>query len=202
MKFSTRAILVASLLTLSAPAFAADGGLFIEPSLTYETSDAKIDYPTGFSNSSGSANGAGIGLRVGGHVADILFVGADLRYSKPTYKDSTVNSEAASSAYNYAPVVGVQTPLFGIRVWGAYVLGGELAPEEDKGVQMKFSDPKGYRIGAGIHFLLVSINLEYQDLKYDKTTLEKAGPLTGIDMSGNKLTNKSYIVSVSMPIAL
>lgn len=203
MKLTTKAMLVASLLTMSVPALAVDTGLFIEPSLTYETSNSSIDYPTPLQNSTGSVNGAGIGLRLGGHVADILFVGADVRYSRPTFKDSSNNTEAAATSVNYAPVIGIQTPLFGIRVWGAYVLGGELSPESDKGMQMKFSDPKGYRVGAGLNFLIVSVNLEYQELKYDKTTIKEFGSIPlNADFSSSKLTNKSYIVSVSFPIAL
>jgi len=50
---------------------------------------------------------------------------------------------------------------------------------------------------------MVSINLEYQSLKYDKTTLEKLGPFSvGTDLGSSKLTNNSYVVSVSFPIGL
>lgn len=202
MKLTTKALAAACLLSFATPAFAADGGLFLEPAVTYETSTAKIDYPAPGVNSSGSLNGFGLGLRVGGHVWDTLFIAGDIRYSRPTYKDSNSSGDMAATSINYAPVVGVQTPLLGIRVWGAYVLGGELTPEESNGFQVKFSDPKGYRVGAGIRFLMVSANLEYQSLKYDKTSLEKAGPFAPGTNLDSKLQNDSYIVSVSFPLAM
>lgn len=202
MKKFTTAIFIVSTFAFSSAAFA-ESGLFIEPSLTYESSASSIDYPSPFSNSTGTVNGAGIGLRLGGHVMDILFLAADVRYSRPQFKDSTNNLDATATSINYGGVVGVQTPVLGLRVWGGYVFGGELHPEVSNNVEFKFSDPKGYRVGAGLRILMVSVNLEYQSLKYDKTTLEQIGPFaTNVSLDDSKLTNNSYIVSVSFPLAL
>lgn len=196
------ALLAASLVLITKPIFAAEGGLFVEPMITYESSSSSIDYPAPFSNSTGSVNGAGIGVRLGGHVMDAIFLAADVRYSKPQFKDSTNNLDAASTSMNYGAVVGFQMPMLGLRVWGGYVFGGELSPEESNGVEFKFSDPKGYRVGAGIHVLMVSINLEYQALKYDKTTLETLGGFSAnTNLDSSKLTNNSYVASVSFPIS-
>jgi hypothetical protein len=50
---------------------------------------------------------------------------------------------------------------------------------------------------------VVSLNLEYQDIKYDKATLEEFGPFSsGTSFGSVNLTDKSWIASVSFPIAL
>jgi hypothetical protein len=178
---------------------ASGGGLFVEPFVTYEAgSKTELDWPSPFQNSEGSSEGLGVGARIGGHVADIVFIAADLRYSKPQFKDSTNNMDVGADQYNYGATVGVQTPFAGIRVWGSYILGSELNPQEDNGVDAKFTDGKGYRVGAGIHLAMVSLNLEYQDLKYEKTTIENGGVFAGTELDTD-LTNKSYILSVGFP---
>lgn len=181
----------------------AESGPFIEPSLTYESSSSSIDFPSPFTNSSGSVNGAGLGLRLGAHVMDTLFIAADVRYSRPQFKDSSNNLDALATSINYGGVIGVQTPILGLRLWGGYVFAGELHPEESNNVQFKFSDPKGYRFGAGLRILMLSVNLEYQSLKYDHTSLEKIGPFApNTSLDSSQLTNNSYIVSVSFPLSL
>lgn len=91
----------------------------------------------------------------------------------------------------------------GLRVWGGYVMGGELDPEKDKNVDAKFKDAKGYRVGAGIKLGIASLNLEYQDLKYGTTEIEEAGVFTpGSNYNDVNLKNKSFILSVSFPIAI
>jgi hypothetical protein len=202
MKKTIYAFLIGSVVSMSLPALAADGGLFVEPALTYESSSSSIDYGAPLNNSSGSVNGAGLGLRLGGHIMDIMFIGADVRYSRPQFKDSSNNYDATATSINYGVVVGAQMPVLGLRVWGGYVLGGELNPEASGGTDVKFADPKGYRIGAGIHVLMVSVNLEYQELKYDKTTIEQLGGVNTNTSISNKLQNNSYVVSVSFPMSL
>lgn len=50
------------------PAMAASGGFFFEPMLTYQSSDAKLDYgSTLLNDSTGDADGGGFGLRLGMH---------------------------------------------------------------------------------------------------------------------------------------
>ncbi len=83
---------------------------------------------------------------------------------------------------------------------GRLPLGGDLDPEESGGVDVKFSGAKGPKVGVGFKVLMVSLNLEYMDLKYDTSTLEEAGPVSGeLD---NKLENKVGLISVSMPLTL
>lgn len=177
------------------------GGLFIEPAVTYQSSEMKVTYPSPFSDSTEKMHGFGLGLRLGFHVYDSLFIAADGRYARPTYESSALNGSATADMSNLGVTLGVQTPLAGIRVWGTYLLTGSLNPETINGVDVKFNNPKGYRVGAGIYIAAVSLNLEYQDSKYDSVTVEKAGPITGTfdSVKGN---DKSYILSVSFPVAL
>lgn len=193
---------VANLLFFGSSALA-QTGLFVEPSITYETSDANTDYPAPADDSTGKADGLGFGARVGFHVADIFFLGIDGRYSMPKFEDDSVNYSANAVAYNWGPVIGVQMPVVGLRVWGGYIWDAEINPEADGGYDLKFSKGTGYRLGAGFHFVMVSLNLEYQDMKYDNAALEQAGPFTpGTSFEDVDYKNKSWIVSVSFPIAL
>ncbi len=179
-------------------------GLFIEPMVTYEKGEGEIDYPSPINSSSNDINGFGVGARLGFHVYESLFVGADGRYSMPQFKDSSLNQESDAKAFNYGPVVGVQTPTdIGLRVWGGYILGGELDPEKDKNVDAKFKDANGYRVGAGIKLGIASLNLEYQDLKYGETEIQEVGTFTpGQNFDDVELKNQSWILSVSFPIGL
>ena len=178
-------------------------GLFVEPGITYERGTTKTDWPSPFSSSTGESNGLGLMARVGVHVADILFVGLDGRYSMPNFKDSAVNYSADATQFNWGPLVGVQTPIFGIRVWGNYVVGGFLDPKASGNFDVKLNNPTGYRIGVGGRFLMLSVNLEYQNLKYDSLTLESFGSYNAnSNFSSVKPTNESWIVSVSFPISI
>ncbi len=188
-----------SFFSLASTSASAVGGLFAEPILTYETGNSTIDSPT-FNSSSGTVNGVGIGGRIGFHLSEIIFLAADLRYAKPTYKNSANNMDSTSTSFNHGPVVGIQTPLIGLRVWGSYILGGELNPEESNNVDLKFAGAQGYRVGAGLQLILLSLNLEYQDLSYGSTTVEKFGPFAVNASDNTSLKNKSYIVSVSFPL--
>ncbi len=179
------------------------GGIFVEPMITYESGTTSTDYPAPFSNSTGSIIGFGLGARLGLHINDSLFAALDARYSQPQFKDSSNNLDSAATSYNYGPVIGVQMPGIGLRLWGTYVLGGQLNPKESNNVDIKFDEPKGLRLGVGFHISSLSLNLEYQDIKYSSATLEKVGPFTNSSASNNiNLTNKSYLLSVSFPMPL
>lgn len=178
------------------------GGLFIEPMLTYEKGEADVDLPSPFGSSHSTIDGFGLGARLGFHVLESVFIGLDGRYSKPDYKnnDTDINSEA--SAYNYGPVVGIQMPTpLGIRVWAGYIAGGQMDVDKDQGVDFKFKDASGYRVGGGIKLAMVSLNLEYQQITYNETELSDAGIFSG-STSNVDQTNNSYIFSVSCPISL
>lgn len=182
-----------------------NGGLFVEPILTYEQGETETDYPSPAGNSTGDIDGFGVGARLGFHVYEAVFLGVDGRYSMPTYKDSALDQNTDAEAYNYGPVIGFQTPGdLGIRVWGGYVMGGELDPDKDQDVDVKFKDAQGYRVGAGIKLGIASLNLEYQDLTYKESQIEEVGSFNFNNASTNdvELDQKSWIVSVSFPIAL
>jgi hypothetical protein len=197
-------IIVAAFLTLTscgAIAQNSEMGVFIEPSITYELGDTRISYPAPFSNSSGDINGFGIGARLGLHIYEALFVGADGRYSFPNFKDSSVGYNESAVSTNWGPVIGMQMPDLGLRVWATWVLGGQLDPDGSSNLDVKFNDSNGYRIGAGMRVAFVSLNLEYQKLDYRNTTLEKLGAFTTASVFNSvELENESWMASVSFPL--
>ncbi|MFN3454059.1 MAG: hypothetical protein ACK41T_03810 [Pseudobdellovibrio sp.] len=189
--------------TLSINAHAlSTGGLFVEPMITYEKGDTTTKYPV-FNDSKGDVDGFGLGARLGLHIGEIFFAGIDGRYAMPKFKDSNVGYDAKAVSTNYGPVVGVQTPVAGLRVWGSYVLGGSLNPEKSGNYNFKYDDAKGYRVGAGFYVAAVSLNVEYQDLKYGNATLEELGGFTpGTSFDDVELQNKSWVASISFPVEL
>lgn len=203
MKFKNKlltCIVMSTLLSASAKA-ESSGGLFLEPALTYQTGEMKVTYPSPFSDSTEKTTGFGLGLRLGVHVHDIIFLAADGRFGRPTYESSALGGSGSAELSNLGLTLGAQTPFAGIRVWGTYLISGSLDPAEINNVDVKFNNPKGYRLGAGIYIAAFSINLEYQDSKYDSVTVEKAGPISGT-FDNIKGTDKSTILSVSFPVAL
>lgn len=182
---------------------AADGGgLFIEPGVTYERGDAKLDLPTPFDDDDAKVNGFGVMARVGFHISEAFFLAADGRYSQPTLDNDDYKTDA--TAYNYGLTAGVQMPTtLGIRVWGTWVAGGQMDPEKDENLDLKFQDANGYRLGAGIKLGIVSLNLEYQQLTYKDAELQEIGPFNvGENLNGTEATNDSWIASVSFPFSL
>lgn len=182
------------------------GGLFVEPMLTYQSGTNEVSYPLINNTSDEKITGFGVGVKLGAHVYESVYVAADARYAMPKYDSSAAGVEVDSTAYNAGVTVGMQTPLYGIRVWGTYILAGELNPKAFgsgalEGLDVKFKDMKGYRVGAGIYVKSVSINLEYQDAKFDTTTVEGQGALGG-DYTSVEGKDKSYIVSLSFPVSL
>jgi len=177
-------------------------GLFVEPAVTYESSNSSVTMPAPLGDTTGTVNGFGLGARLGFHFEGIVFAGVDARYAMPTFKDSS-GYNASATEMNYGPVVGIQTPLVGLRVWGSYILGGELNPDKSGSFDVKFSNASGYRIGAGFRVAVVSLNLEYQEVTYKTSTLEQIGPFSpGTNFDSVNLKDKSWIASVSFPIAL
>ncbi len=201
IKMKTSMIIFAAIASM-APLAQADsqGGLFIEPAITYERGDSTVNYPSPFSNSTGTVEGFGVGARFGFHLNEAFFLGIDGRYSMPQFKDSSVQYDAKSVATNWGPVVGFQMPALGLRVWGSYILGGDLNPEKSGSFDVAFKKATGYRVGAGFRITAVSLNVEYQQLKYGQTDLEQSGPFTSLN--GVDLENKTWIASVSFPLEL
>ena len=189
------------ILGLAPKAYANTGGLFLEPALTYEIGETSTDYPAPLSDSTGKAVGLGIGARLGFHINDALFLALDLRYSMPDFEDSSVNYSAKATSSNWGPVLGIQTPIAGLRIWGSYIMSGELNPDASNGTDMKFTEARGYRIGTGIKATAVSFNLEYEVLKYEKAELEQSAAFPpGTTFDNTDLEKKAWLVSVSFPI--
>lgn len=189
-------------LSLCAPVFANEAGLFVEPMLTYERGKADLDLPTPFNSSDSTVNGFGLGLRLGLHVYESVFVGIDGRYSRPKYKNDDTRVDRLANSYNFGPIVGIQMPTpIAARVWGSYIMGGEMDVAQDGDVDYKFKKGEGYRIGGGIKLAAVSLNLEYQDIKYDETELSDASIFSGTTSNAQQ-TNQSVIFSVSFPISI
>lgn len=186
--------------------FLSPGGFFLEPFLDYETADTKIIssqiLPGVTSDTSGTNQGFGIGTRLGGHVWESFWLAADVRYSRTALADSFYGSADADN-FSYGPTLGVQTPWVGIRVYGTYILGGFSDPSEgNMGMNLRFKDLRGYRIGAGVHLAAVSVNLEYHDQKFKTTELQSIGSValrapTSIDTTGT-----GYTLSVGFPLEL
>lgn len=170
------------------------GGFYLEPMVTYQTGEATLNLPAIVGgDQKQDMDGFGAGLRGGFHISQILFVAADARYSWLEFDDFD------TKGWNIGPVIGVQMPKYGLRLWGTYVLAGELEQDETQDLDAKFKDPKGYRLGAGVHVKSVSLNVEYQDLTYDKFEGSTGGGTNTFDSDAD---DKSWIASVSFPIEL
>lgn len=179
------------------------GGLFVEPMLTYEVMDSDINFPSPLNTSQGDIEGIGLGARLGFHASEAIFVGADVRYSLAKFKNSAASYEADAKAYNWGPTIGFQMPEYGLRILGTYVAGGEMDPDADGSIDAKFKKGTGYRVGAGLRVKSFSVNLEYQELTFDETQLEKIGPFSPSDAFGSvELEQKGWIASVSFPVEL
>lgn len=182
-----------------------EGGLFLEPMLLTTQQDTSIktsQLPVITDDTSGTSKGFGVGLRFGGHVSEVLLLGVDARYSKLQMNDSFYN-RADTNEYNVAPFIGLQTPYFGVRLLAGYVVAGENNPDPGvQGLDLKFTEANGWRVGAGIHIAAVSLNLEYQDLTYNATKIESLGSLNANNTTSVDTSNRGYTVSVSFPVEL
>jgi hypothetical protein len=180
------------------------GGLFLEPSLFYEQGTAQVDLG-GFAQPSGELKGAGVGLRFGGHINDVVFLALDGSYSKPKFtdKNSIHNYDADISSWLVGATVGAQTPYYGIRVWGSYIPFGmaKLEGSSEDSPTVRWKDPQIWKFGAGVYVWYVSINLEYMTGKYTKAEVLNTGFLNG-DYSAGDTRRNSWLLSVSFPLAL
>ena len=193
----------AAIVTTSTSAMALSaGGLFVEPGVTYESLDTNINWSAPFSDSTGSSKGLGVSARLGLHVGEIVFLALDARYAKPTFSDSATDASNSATSFNYGPVVGIQTPVVGLRVWGQYVLDGSYDPEKTSFMDYKFDQGSGYRVGVGMHVAVVSINLEYQDLKYKTSIQEFLSTPVNTSLDKADLSSKGFILGVSFPIEM
>lgn len=203
MNFKINFFALFAILSASQLAQAVGSGMFIEPAITYETGKTTTDYPSPFSSSSGNADGFGLGAKLGFHTSEAFFLAVDGNYSMPKYKDSNVTYDANAVSTNWGIAAGIQMPTLGLRVLGTVILGGELNPEQSGNFDVYFKQAQGYRLGAGFRLYAMSLNLEYQQIKYDETILEKIGPYSSNSALNNvRLENKSWIASLSFPLEL
>jgi hypothetical protein len=196
---------VMTLLFVCTPVLAEEnkGGLFIEPMITYEQGDGEIDYPSPFGTSDTTSKGFGIGGRLGFHVHKSVFLGVDGRYSSLELKVDGSDTKSDAKAWNFGPMIGIQMPTtIALRVWASYIMDGQIDPEKDNGFDVKFEDGTGYRVGAGLKLGIASLNLEYQNLTYDKTRIQAVGNFGTNSVSSTSLENNTWIASVSFPIGL
>ncbi len=181
------------------------GGLFLEPMIFAGQEDQTVktsQLPFVAGDSTTDTRSYGVGLRFGGHISEIFLLGLDARYARLSSDDSFY-SRKDSNVYNIAPVVGLQTPLFGIRLLAGYVVAGENNPGEGaQGIDLKFKEAQGWRLGAGVHVGAVGINLEYSDLTYNKTEVESVGQFAANQDFDLDMESKGYGLSVSFPIEL
>lgn len=189
-------LLTSALLLFSVKSMAV--GLFLEPGIFYEKGDNNIDWPSPLSSSTGTTKGFGVDLKLGLHWNSVVFLALDGTYSKVKFENSATDYSADATSTTYGAVIGGQFPVLGLRAWGGYVFGGKLDPDEDGGYDVKFEDPKGLKVGVGFKIFFVSINVEYMDLKYDKSYIEKPTNMS----FDNKLENKVGMVSLSFPLSL
>ncbi|MFM6928920.1 MAG: outer membrane beta-barrel protein [Bdellovibrio sp.] len=171
-------------------------GFYFEPGVFYEKGDNDVQWPAPLNSSTGTTKGMGVDLKLGLHFDSVVFLALDGSYSKVKFENSANNYSADGNSTTYSAIVGGQFPVFGLRVWGGYVFGGALDPDKDGVNDVKFDDPKGLKLGVGFKIFVVSLNVEYMDVKYDKSRVE--APITA-DLD-SKLHNKIGLVSVSFPM--
>ncbi len=180
-------------------------GLFVEPILLYSRDDVTIktsQLPIISDDTSGTSEAAGLGARLGFHLSEAIFLGADGRYSRTRMTDSSYGT-AEGDSYSVGPTLGFQMPDIGVRIWGtALMLGGYDPKPGNQDFDVKFEDPRGFRAGVGFRIASVSVNLEYQDLTYDKTEVESFGLISGTASSDVDFENKGFTGSISFPMEL
>jgi Outer membrane protein beta-barrel domain len=174
-----------------------NAALFFEPGITYQSHETTVDWGGLLGNSTGKNIGTGINLRLGTHLSDIVFVGLDGRYALTQFEDSAGNTNSDAKNMDLAPFVGVQMPIVGLRLWASYVAWGEIDPDSESGFDAQLAKANGLRLGVGFHIAMVSLNLEYQDLKYDDVTVgTPLGSFTASDATAKGLT-----AGVSFPLS-
>ena len=177
------------------------GGFYAEPFLSLGREDSSMRSGS-IAETSGRVDGGGFGARIGVHALESMFIGVDARYARSRIADSFYES-ADGNLYNYGPMIGAQMPWYGARAWASYVLGGEFDPRSGRdGFDVRFRDPRGYRVGAGIHYKSASVNLEWQDLVYDTTNIQSLGRMIAEQDSRIDFVTRGFTLSVSFPVDL
>ena len=175
------------------------GGLFIEPYVSVGQDSSSIEGISAVDNE-GTMRSLTGGARFGIHAWESLFGGLDGRYSRTNFDDTFVG-DVDGNMVNVGPMAGVQFPDFGLRAWGTYVLLGLYDPDSGaQGVDVEFSDPRGFRLGAGYRFEAVGLNVEYENISWKSSNIESAGAVGSLPEID--LDNEGFNVSLSFPIEL
>ena len=182
------------------PSYRERAGLFVEPAVKYESLSTTVEYPAPFRESDQTLQGPGVSARIGGHVGDVVFLALEGNYSRLSSTESGTNYAADGAAYSWGPVLGVQTPWAGIRVWGTYLADGQYDPASNNNVDLKFTDLRGYRVGLGLRVAVVGISLEYQNAAYNTT--EVSSPLFDTVTNSVNARTDGWIAGVNFPISL
>ena len=182
------------------------GGVFLEPFISYETATTQMrtsQLPVVSDDTSGTNQGFGVGGRIGGHIWEALWLAGDVRYARTQLQDSFYQNAEADN-FNYGATLGVQTPWAGIRLWGTYVIDGFSDPAAGVGgLNVKFDDMRGYRIGAGVHLAAVSVNLEYHDTEFGSTSVSGGvGPVRATANTSIDADSRGYTLSLGFPLEL
>ncbi len=195
MKRNINSLMIVLVTVASASAVALErergGGFFLEPALTVESSTTNV------AAADENITNYGLGLRLGGHFSDIFFYGIDGRYSRPKY-EATSGESAEADEYDVGATLGAQTPLWGLRLWGTYLIEGSVDPQAAAGVDRRFSGLDGYRVGAGFRIAAVGVNLEYEEARYDDVTINGTVAPGTADLDGSA---RGLIGSISFPIS-
>jgi hypothetical protein len=177
-------------------------GFYIEPGIFGAREDADIKSAAITGDQTGSSNGFGADLRLGGHLGEVFFLGADGRYERSRLEDTGYGNQDVN-AWNWGPTAGLQAPWAGMRVWGTYVVDGNYDPDAgSNGTDLKFKDPYGWRAGVGFRLSAVSLNVEYEDLTYRTTDIQSLGNVPAGTSTNADFAQRGYAVSLSFPIDL
>lgn len=162
----------------------AHASLLLEPYAAYNYTS--IDDTANTENGSGAALGGRIGYSTLG-----LQAGLDLLSSTSHLGGAYDNN---MTGMQYTAFVGFKFPIL-LRAYAGYTFMANADTKVDAtGDKVKFSDGKGYLLGASFTGLpFIDINFEYRKGTYDKT---KIG---GVDQ-GHKADYSTYLVSVSLPL--
>jgi hypothetical protein len=176
-------------------------GFFFEPGIRYDNLSGNLSLPAGLGTSKIDSEGIGANLKLGFHLLDVMFLAVEGTYSQMHLsEDGVVNYSSDGNAHSYGPTLGFQTPWAGVRIWGTYLVNGEFDPASHRGVDLKFKDLNGYKVGAGMRFAHVGASVEYQDATYNEVEVQNAGILSG--KTGLDLKQKGWSAQVSFPISL
>ena len=69
-------------------------------------------------------------------------------------------------------------------------------------MDVEYKGFNGYRIGGGIYIAIISLNLEYQEAKYKSTNVQSEGSFPPGTLDNVNGTEKSFVFSLSFPLAL